>query len=159
MSKKAFASLALILLAGAGCSSTATVTPEVPITIEDSILDTEPVIEIITDHEDPTTPPNSDNADDAEGAVKEFTITGGNFAFTPDVMTVKKGDTVRITFKNDDGFHDLVIDEFAVATKQIQAGASEVVEFVADKAGTFEYYCSVGKHREMGMKGVLTVTE
>ncbi|MDQ5952387.1 MAG: plastocyanin, partial [Patescibacteria group bacterium] len=73
--------------------------------------------------------------------------------------TVQKGDTVRIIFKNEDGFHDLKIDEFNVATKQIQGGAEETVEFVADKAGTFEYYCSVGKHRDMGMKGTITVTE
>jgi plastocyanin len=72
-------------------------------------------------------------------------------------MSVKKGDTVKITFKNTGGFHDLKIDEFKVATKQLQGGASEVVTFVADKAGTFEYYCSVGNHRAMGMKGTLTV--
>jgi plastocyanin len=91
--------------------------------------------------------------------VKEFTVTGANFSFTPSTMTVKKGDTVKITFVNSGGFHDLKIDEFAVATKKLSAGAQEVVEFVADKAGTFEYYCSVGDHRAMGMKGTLTVTE
>jgi hypothetical protein len=41
--------------------------------------------------------------------------------------------------------------------EQVGAGASDVVEFTADKAGTFEYYCSVGNHRAMGMKGTLTV--
>jgi plastocyanin len=92
-------------------------------------------------------------------AVKEFTVTGANFSFTPSTMTVKKGDTVKITFVNSGGFHDLKIDEFAVATKKLSSGAQEVVEFVADKAGTFEYYCSVGDHRAMGMKGTLTVTE
>jgi nitrosocyanin len=74
-------------------------------------------------------------------------------------MTVKKGETVRITFVNKDGFHDFVLDEFGVKTEQIKGGTQEVVEFVADKAGTFEYYCSVGQHRQMGMKGTLTVTE
>ncbi len=95
----------------------------------------------------------------ATGDVKEFTVTGGNFVFEPAVMTVKKGDLVRVIFKNDEGFHDFVIDEFAAATKQIQAGAEETIEFVADEVGSFEYYCSVSKHREMGMKGTLTVTE
>jgi plastocyanin len=28
---------------------------------------------------------------------------------------------------------------------------------VADKKGTFEYYCSVGQHRALGMKGKLVV--
>jgi plastocyanin len=55
------------------------------------------------------------------------------------------------------GTHDFKIDEFNVATNQIPAGSSEIVEFVADKSGSFEYYCSVGRHREMGMKGTLVV--
>jgi plastocyanin len=91
------------------------------------------------------------------GTIKEFTVDGSNFKFAPATMSVKKGDTVKITFRNTGGFHDLKIDEFKVATKQIQGGASEVITFVADKAGTFEYYCSVGNHRAMGMKGTLTV--
>jgi plastocyanin len=94
----------------------------------------------------------------AEGTVKEFTVDGKNFAFSPALVTVKKGDTVRIKFVNSQGFHDFVIDEFKVATPQIKEGEA-VVEFVADKAGSFEYYCSVGSHRAMGMKGTLTVTE
>jgi len=91
--------------------------------------------------------------------VKEFTVTGSNFSFDPKTITVKKGDTVKVTFKNQDGFHDFVIDEFNVATKQIQGGQEEVVEFVADQAGSFEYYCSVGQHRANGMFGTLVVEE
>ena len=91
--------------------------------------------------------------------VKSFTVEGGNFTFTPTMITVAKGDTVRITFKNMEGFHDLVIDEFNAKTKQISAGQEETIEFVADKVGTFEYYCSVGSHRAMGMVGTLEVKE
>jgi plastocyanin len=91
------------------------------------------------------------------GNVKEFTVTGKNFSFAPAAMTVNKGDRVRITFVNDSGTHDLVIDEFNARTKVIQGGAQETIEFVADTTGSFEYYCSIGKHREMGMKGTLTV--
>jgi nitrosocyanin len=93
------------------------------------------------------------------GNVKSFTVTGSNFKFAPTTLSVKKGDTVKITFVNSSGFHDFRIDEFKVATKQIKSGSQETVSFVADKAGTFEYYCSVGNHRAMGMKGTLTVAE
>ena len=91
--------------------------------------------------------------------VKEFTVTGSNFSFAPKILNVNKGDTVKITFVNSVGFHDLVIDEFDVATKQLQAGQSETITFVADQVGSFEYYCSVGTHRQMGMWGTLTVNE
>lgn len=89
--------------------------------------------------------------------VKTFTVTGKNFSFSPSTITVKKGDTVVITFKNMGGLHDFRLDEFGVATQQISNGSEETVTFVANKPGMFEYYCSVGKHRAMGMKGVLIV--
>lgn len=90
-------------------------------------------------------------------AVKEFTVEGQPFSFAPNTITVKQGETVTIVFKNMKGMHDFKIDEFNVATKQIAQGESDTVQFVADKKGSFEYYCSVGNHREMGMKGTLTV--
>jgi len=79
--------------------------------------------------------------------------------FSPNEITVNKGDTVRIKITNTKGTHDFKIDEFAVATSQINGGEKATVAFTADKAGSFEYYCSVGNHRTMGMKGTLTVTE
>ncbi|HCY17613.1 MAG: Plastocyanin [Candidatus Nomurabacteria bacterium GW2011_GWF2_35_12] len=89
--------------------------------------------------------------------VREFTISGQNFSFTPSSIMVKKGDKVKITLKNIDGFHDFKIDEYGVATKQLKSPAEEVLEFTADKVGSFEYYCSVGTHRAMGMFGTLKV--
>lgn len=89
--------------------------------------------------------------------VKEFTITGSPFKFDKTTVSVNKGDKVKITFVNSNGMHDFVIDDFNVKTKVLQAGAQETVEFTADKAGTFEYYCSVGNHRAQGMKGTLVV--
>jgi len=86
-------------------------------------------------------------------------VYGQNFSFSPSEIKVKKGDKVTINFKSASGFHDFVIDEFVVATKQVQTGGESSVTFIADKAGTFEFYCSVGKHREMGMVGTLVVEE
>ncbi len=90
-------------------------------------------------------------------SVKVFTVTGSNFSFDKSTLTVKKGDLVKITFINAEGFHDLKIDEFNVATKKLSGGGQETVEFTATKTGSFEYYCSVGNHRAMGMKGTLIV--
>ena len=84
-------------------------------------------------------------------------VSASNFKFDKSEIRVKAGDTVKITFKNTQGFHDFVIDEFDVATKQGNGPSEETVTFVADKAGTYEYYCSVGQHRAMGMKGNLIV--
>ncbi len=94
-----------------------------------------------------------------ETQVKTFEISGTNYAFSETEITVNKGDTVKIIFTSEDGFHDWVVDEFNAATEQIQSPAVSEVTFVADKVGTFEYYCSVGNHREMGMVGSLIVNE
>ncbi len=91
------------------------------------------------------------------GTVKTFTVSGGNYFFSPKTLTVNKGDTVKIVFTNSGGVHDFRIDAFNVATKQIKNGETDTITFVADKSGTFEYYCSVGNHRAMGMVGTLTV--
>ncbi len=88
---------------------------------------------------------------------KAFTVTGNNFSFDVKEIKVKKGETVKITFKNSEGFHDWRVDEFNAFTKTIAADKEDVITFVADKSGTFEYYCSVGQHRAMGMVGKLIV--
>jgi plastocyanin len=94
---------------------------------------------------------------------KTFSLDGQNFKFimdgsdNPDLV-VNEGDTVKIEFKSIGGFHDWVVDEFNAATTQVRETDGMVsVEFVADKKGTFEYYCSVGQHRQQGMKGSLVV--
>lgn len=99
--------------------------------------------------------PVNDSA--ANENVKEFSVDAAPFSFAPSSMTVNKGDTVKITVRNVNGVHDLKIDEFGASTRLLNAGESETITFVADKAGTFEYYCSVGNHRALGMVGTLSV--
>lgn len=94
---------------------------------------------------------------DEEGAMKTFTVSGVNFEFDVTEIRVNEGDTVTINFTSEDGFHDWVVDEFDAATERVNTGGNTSVTFVADAAGTYEYYCSVGSHRQMGMVGTLIV--
>lgn len=84
-------------------------------------------------------------------------LTGKNFAFSKNEIRVKKGQTVKVVFTSEGGFHDWKVDEFNAATAQVNTDGTSSVTFVADKAGEFEYYCSVGSHRQMGMVGKLIV--
>ena len=86
-----------------------------------------------------------------------ITVEGGNFYFSPNEIRVKQGEKVKIVFKNVQGTHDFVLDEFDVKTSIISTGESEEVMFVADRSGEYEFYCSVGSHREMGMVGTIIV--
>lgn len=104
-----------------------------------------------------TTTPPSASAPAPAPEVKSLTIIGKNFSFSSSEIRVRKGDKVVVTFVNEVGFHDFVLDEFNVRTPKIGSGATAKVEFTADRAGTFEYYCSVGEHRQIGMRGNLIV--
>jgi len=88
---------------------------------------------------------------------KEFTVEGKPFEFSLKEIRVQKGDFVRVTFTNVNGMHDWRLGGYDIGTAVLNAGDSSSVDFKADKAGTFEFYCSVGNHRQMGMVGKLIV--
>lgn len=89
----------------------------------------------------------------------EVELEGGMFYFEPNIIEAKVGDVVKVTLDNVEGFHDFVVDEFDAATAQIKEGETDTVTFTVTEAGEFEFYCSVGNHREQGMVGTLVVTE
>lgn len=103
-------------------------------------------------------PPTTDiDIKASAGTEKIFTLNAFSYGYSQPVIRVKRGDTVTINLTNGGGLHDWVVDEFGVATERIQAGETTSVTFVADKTGTFEFYCSVGNHRAEGMVGNLIV--
>lgn len=89
--------------------------------------------------------------------VRVIEVKGGMFYFDPSEIRLRKGEKVKVVFTSVDGSHDFVIDELEVRSRVVRTGESDEVEFVASEVGKFEYYCSVGNHRAMGMKGYLIV--
>lgn len=93
----------------------------------------------------------------AQGQVREFTVGGNQYAFSPDRLSVQRDDLVKITFSAQDMAHSFTIDEYRIA-KRAGAGGSVTFEFRADKPGTFTYYCNLTQdERCRNMKGTLTV--
>jgi plastocyanin len=93
---------------------------------------------------------------DKDGVVN-VELEGGSFYYKPNVIKVKKGDKVKVTLKSVDMIHDFVITELNVKSPRVKSGDTGTVEFTADQIGTFEFFCSVGQHRAMGMVGKLIV--
>lgn len=87
----------------------------------------------------------------------EIRVSAKNFSYTPTSLVVKKGQKVTLILQNTEGNHDFVIKEMNIKTPVIASGKDAKVTFTPDKVGTFEYYCSVGNHRAMGMSGTITV--
>ena len=104
----------------------------------------------------------SDNPQDTQAdgeADVVIQLSAEDYSFSEKIITVQKGQRVRIELAVTEGFHDWVVDEFDVATAQVSEGDNTAVEFMADQTGEFEYYCSVGSHRAMGMVGTLIVQD
>jgi hypothetical protein len=83
-------------------------------------------------------------------------------AGTSPSIVVSKGNLVQIHLINEEknqpdmpSRHNLNIDEFNVHLKDLGYFQTDSVKFLADKTGTFHYYCSV--HPDM--KGTITVTD
>lgn len=77
--------------------------------------------------------------------VKEFTIQAFRFGYTPDTITVNKGDKVKIIIDNVDAAHGINLPDFNVQSV-------DSIEFTADKSGEFYWNCLVPcgpGHREM----------
>lgn len=92
------------------------------------------------------------------GAVKTVNVSGTEFAFSPSTITVNKGDTVKIVFANKGIYpHNWTVDGLNVKTSTVSPGQTTDVTFIANKTGTFQYYCSVPGHKDQGMVGQLTV--
>ena len=92
-----------------------------------------------------------------QGQVREFTIAGGNYAFSPAAIQVNRNDLVKITFTAQDIPHSFSVNEYRIL-KRAAAGQTVTFEFRADQSGEFSFFCSLtqdAKCREM--KGILTV--
>lgn len=95
--------------------------------------------------------------EDNEALVQEFTLTAKQFEFSPSTITVNEGDTVRLTITSQDVTHGFSIPDFGI-NETLKAGETVEVEFVADKAGTYSFACSiVCGSGHSGMKGTLVV--
>lgn len=80
--------------------------------------------------------------DRAQAAPRRIEITAKRFAFTPNEITVKKGQPVVLVLKSLDVGHGIHFRDFNVDVK-VKAGGTAEVTFTPDKIGDFVGHCSV----------------
>lgn len=88
---------------------------------------------------------------EAVSKIKEFTMTAENWKFSPNVITVKKGDKVRIRITSIDISHGFALSDFGINAK-LEPNTPQTIEFTATKIGSFLFRCSVpcgSGHRDM----------
>lgn len=84
-----------------------------------------------------------------------FVISGSERA----EIRVSQDDLVHVTLTSDDIPHSFTLPDYRIQ-KRVEPGRSVTFEFRAERAGRFEFFCSLtnDRCREQGMNGVLIVT-
>lgn len=103
-------------------------------------------------------PSNADKTNESvQGSVKSFTMTAKQWEFDPSTITVNQGDKVKLVITSVDVAHGISIPDFNVSTF-LSPGRATEIEFVADKAGTYSFFCNVSCGVGHGnMRGTLIV--
>ena len=118
-------------------------------------------------------------AGDAKSAKRTITLTmTDTMRFTPDVINVKEGETVKIVVKNSGKMlHEMVIgtakelaDHAALMLKfptmehsepymvHVPPGKSGQIIWTFNRAGNFDFACLIAGHYQAGMVGKIAVT-
>jgi cytochrome c oxidase subunit 2 len=104
---------------------------------------------------------SASNVPAADAAVETITMTAKKYEFSPSVVTVAKGQHVKLEVTALDRDHGLEIKDYNVNT-DLKKGVPATIEFVADREGEFTFkcsdYCGLG-HGKMKGKLVVTATE
>ena len=92
-------------------------------------------------------------------AEREIHITAKNFAFTPDEITLKKGEPVVLVLSSQDRKHGFSLRGFGIRA-DVNPGGSARLRFTPNKTGKFTFSCDIfcGEGHE-DMTGTVVVTE
>lgn len=119
-----------------------------------------PVPEVIipTEQELPTEQEFLTEEEPLTSEVREIAVSGTEFSFNPNSLTLKQGERVRVVFTNTGSLpHDFVIEGLGIKTKVIGAGETDTIEFTVPASVNYSFYCSVPGHREAGMEGSIRI--
>jgi len=79
---------------------------------------------------------------ETKDGIRLITIVASRYKFMPDTIKVRLGEQVRLIVTSIDATHGLNLSEFKV-NMVIEPGKTETAEFIADKEGTFSFFCKV----------------
>jgi plastocyanin len=88
-----------------------------------------------------------------------FSISESDFTLTPSTVTIDAPGTYTFEATNDGGVdHALEIEGNGIEEETETIGPGDSASVTVDlETGTYEMYCPIGNHRELGMSGEVTV--
>jgi uncharacterized cupredoxin-like copper-binding protein len=92
-------------------------------------------------------------------ASQTFSIVESDFTLSPATVTVDGPGTYTFEATNDGGVdHALEIEGNGIEEETDTIGPGESASVTVDlESGTYEMYCPIGNHRDLGMSGEITV--
>jgi uncharacterized cupredoxin-like copper-binding protein len=102
---------------------------------------------------------DGEEATNGTSSQQSFSISESDFTLTPPTVTIDAPGTYTFEATNDGGVdHALEIEGNGIeeVTDTIAPGESASVT-VDLETGTYEMYCPIGNHRDLGMSGEVTV--
>lgn len=111
---------------------------------------------------------------------RDVSVMMRDIAFEPNVIEVRRGETVRLNFQNNGALvHDFSVDSMPMGRMEMTGGSATdghgghgsdaamhmalpagehgMIEFEATEPGDYVFYCNEPGHREAGMHGILRV--
>ena len=96
--------------------------------------------------------------DTSGGGGQTIEVSASDFAFGPADLQAEPGELTIVLTNDGESPHAIEIEGNGVETSSDTINGGETTELTLDlDAGTYEIYCPVGNHRDMGMVGTLTV--
>ena len=99
-----------------------------------------------------------DSGKSQSGANRVIEVTAKNYEFSPDEIRVKKGEKVRLKVHSTDEDHGIKIELYPEGNKErstpglvfdnpqdngkVEKGKDQVLDFVAQQVGTYEFKCA-----------------
>lgn len=96
-------------------------------------------------------------ASETAPADKPTEVVASRSGFSPRVLSLRKGETVRLLLRTADDEHCFAVDAFRVE-KRIVPGKPTTLDLTPDRTGSFPFYCCLEPDRE-SMRGRLVVAE
>ncbi len=147
-------------------SSTATVTKQASPQTARAISLIDASMSALTDVESttpssptPTLAGATESAKLSTNTVNIINVEGGSYYFEPRNITATVGEKVKIILTSVSMEHDLVIEQLGVRIPVTKSGETGSITFTPKKAGVYQFHCTVGKHKQLGMQGTLTILD
>lgn len=91
-------------------------------------------------------------------SVVDYAVEMDEYSYSPADIQVESGETIQVKLTNTGNMvHDFVIDELNVNSGLLSPGEEKTITITGGDAGSYSFYCSVGRHRQLGMEGTLIV--